>query len=333
MSEIDSKLTRIGVFYDGNYFFHVSNYYYYSHPRRARLSIPGLHEFIREQVAHAEKVDTRYCQVVDSHYFRGRLPAHEANARHKLLQERVFDDILMKEGVITHYLPLGRQGEKGIDVWLALEAFELALFKKFNVLVLIVCDGDYVPLVRKLNTLGTRVMVLGWDFQFVDELGNDRSTTTSRQLLSEVTYPLLMHSVIDDKSKTKEPLIQQLFVYKDAFDAQNRAPGGVPVQAMLAQPVPGAEVPAYQGRIVSLKEGYGFVSTDVPGKNLFFFWQDLVEIDFNDLRPGDVVQYVRGRNDRGECAREITRVDPDATLLKAEHAYSEVEAGIAEHDE
>jgi hypothetical protein len=27
----DSKLTRIGVFYDGNFFFHVSNYYHYSH--------------------------------------------------------------------------------------------------------------------------------------------------------------------------------------------------------------------------------------------------------------------------------------------------------------
>ncbi len=40
------------------------------------------------------------------------------------------------------------------------EAFELAIYKQFNVLALIACDGDYVPLVRKLNTLGTRVMVL-----------------------------------------------------------------------------------------------------------------------------------------------------------------------------
>ena len=27
----DSKLTRIGVFYDGNFFFHVSNYYLTRH--------------------------------------------------------------------------------------------------------------------------------------------------------------------------------------------------------------------------------------------------------------------------------------------------------------
>ncbi len=41
---------------------------------------------------------------------------------------------LMSEGVTTHYLPLrnfgGRREEKGIDVWLALEAFELAIYKK-----------------------------------------------------------------------------------------------------------------------------------------------------------------------------------------------------------
>ncbi|MEX1187886.1 MAG: cold-shock protein, partial [Bacteroidia bacterium] len=29
-------VTRIGVFYDGNYFLHVSNYYNYFHERRRR---------------------------------------------------------------------------------------------------------------------------------------------------------------------------------------------------------------------------------------------------------------------------------------------------------
>ena len=89
-------------------------------------------------------------------------------------RERVFDDVLVREGVTTHYLPLSPDGEKGIDVWLALEAMELALFKRFNVVVLVVCDGDFLPLVRKLNTLGTRVAVLAWDFQYVDGNGNDR---------------------------------------------------------------------------------------------------------------------------------------------------------------
>ncbi len=116
MSDMDNKLTRIGVFYDGNYFSHVSSYYTYHHERRARLSIGGLHHFIRAEVAKHEAVDARYCQIVDAHYFRGRLSASEAEQRNSLRADRAFDDVLTREGVVTHYLPVTPTGEKGIDV-------------------------------------------------------------------------------------------------------------------------------------------------------------------------------------------------------------------------
>ena len=63
-----NTLTRIGVFYDGNYFLHVSNYYNYIHERRSRISINGLHEFIRRKVAELEGNEYRLCQIVDAHY-------------------------------------------------------------------------------------------------------------------------------------------------------------------------------------------------------------------------------------------------------------------------
>jgi len=100
------------VFYDGNFFFHVSNYYHYHHDRRARISVAGLHEFIRHQVADSEGCDVRYCQIVDAHYFRGRPKAVDAEQRGVLLRERAFDDVLVREGVVTHYLPLGPPGVK-----------------------------------------------------------------------------------------------------------------------------------------------------------------------------------------------------------------------------
>ena len=135
-----SDLTHIGVFYDGNYFLHVSNYYTYSHERRSRISISGLHDFIRKHVAQQEGTTEGLCRIVDAHYFRGRLNAKDASEQGNLLYyDRVFDDILTSERVITHYLPIrkyeGARHEKGIDVWLALEAFELAFYKRFNVLV------------------------------------------------------------------------------------------------------------------------------------------------------------------------------------------------------
>ena len=51
MSTANNTLLRIGVFYDGTYFSHVSNYYLYQHERKSRLSISGIHEFIRDEIS------------------------------------------------------------------------------------------------------------------------------------------------------------------------------------------------------------------------------------------------------------------------------------------
>lgn len=296
-----SNLIRIGVFYDGNYFLHVSNYYNFSHERRARISISGLHSFIREHIAELEGVDPSYCQVVDAHYFRGRLPAHEAKNRNKLLSERLFDDILMKEGVITHYLPLTHRGEKGIDVWLALEALESVVQKNYDVLVLIACDSDFVPLVRKVNAMGTSVMVLGWDFEYTDEFDNRRVTVTSTALLQEVTYPVLMHELINQSPPSEnieEPdPMAKLFVPKEHNYSLRQISGNEPQGT-------GERL---SGRIQNIKDGYGFIDTGTPGKNLFFYWEDVIT-DFNDLELGDVVEFSLGRNHRGECAVEVMKI-------------------------
>ena len=300
MSAMEGKLTRIGIFYDGNFFFHVSNYYHYHHERRARVSIGGVHAFVRQQVADCEKTDPRYCQIVDAHYFRGRLRAADAEDRDLLYKERVFDDVLVREGVTTHYLPLTRDGEKGIDVWLALEAYETAIYKRFDVVVLVVCDGDFLPLVRKLNTLGARVMVLGWDFRYIDPNNNDRETRTAQVLLDEVTYPIMMHPIIEDRARLRDPLINGLFVPKKEY-------GSSPSIARPAVVAPEG-TPAGTGWIQTLKNGYGFIAADQGGPNLFFFHEDIIGVDFLELRIGDRVQYVIGQNDRGVCAKDVRRL-------------------------
>ena len=53
--------------------------------------------------------------------------------------------------------------EKGIDVWLALEALEQSYYKHYDFVVLLAGDGDYLPLLRKLNAFGIRVMLLFWE--------------------------------------------------------------------------------------------------------------------------------------------------------------------------
>ncbi len=305
--EKKSGLTRIGVFYDGNYFFHVSNYYNYVHERQGRISISGLHKFIRNKIAYMENGsgDPSHCQIVDAHYFRGRLSASEASQKGNLLYyDRVFEDILLSEGITTHYLPIrggkDQKVDKGIDVWLALEAFELAFYKRFDVLVLIASDSDYVPLARKLNSLGTRLMLLSWDFEFRDDYGNYRVTKTSQDLIDVVTYPVFMEEIINNPAPEEIPLVDQLFVSKDP---------GVSKEPVTIVNESGEDSSEYRSStILSVKSGYGFIN--YPPENLFFHYEAVTGCDFYDLEPGMEVRFKIMRNNRGEdVAVDVQRVD------------------------
>lgn len=299
---MQDKMTRIGVFYDGNYFLHVSNYYNYDHPRKRRLSINGLHQFIKQEVAVEEHSNANLCQIVDAHYFRGRLSAQEAHQRGSVLYwDRVFDDILMSAGVTTHYLPLrgglGRKEEKGIDVWLALEAYENAVHKQFDVLVLIASDGDFLPLVRKLNTLGTRVMILSWDFEFTNDMGKTIITRTAQDLLEEASYPVPMHEIIDNRLRRNDPIINNIFVVGESkrrahptFNQDEK------IELVELDPEIEEKIGKVQtSEILSLKNGYGFIQ--FPPNNLFFHYTSVKDLDFNDLLIGDRVEFTLEKNE------------------------------------
>ncbi|MBU1718698.1 MAG: NYN domain-containing protein [Bacteroidetes bacterium] len=291
-------MIKIAVFYDGNYFLHVSNYYNYVHARRSRLSITGLHQFIRHQASDELEVDVRHCHIVDAHYFRGRYSAWEASQRgNQLFYDRLMDDNLMSEGVVTHYLPIknisGFRMEKGVDVCLALEAFELAFLKKFEIVVLVASDGDYVPLIKKLNANGTKVMVLSWDFEYTNDDGQKMVTRTSQDLLEEVTYPVAMHEIIENRLRKNEPVINNLFIPP-------------PVQRTNHQPLsqPEMEGEFHNSTILSLKSGYGFIK--YPPNNLFFHYTSLLDTDFNEIHEGDTVEFHLDINENGEeIARDV----------------------------
>ncbi len=305
-----NNLLKIGVFYDGNYFSHVSNYYNYEHPRKSRLSINGLHKYIRQYLASAESVDKEFVKITSSHYFRGRMTSHDALASNKLLSDRIFDDILMMEGVVTHYLPLkfieGKKFEKGIDVYMALEAYELSLYKKFDIVVLIACDGDYIPLVKKLNSLGVKVMLLAWEFKYTDSrTGRIRETVTSIDLINECVYPVLMHEEIDSKVKKNKLVVDNLFVKSD--ERLNNLRNNNFNESIESSEILDSELGVQIGNILSLKNGYGFISK--PPNNVYFHWTNVVGTDFNSLSVGDRIEFTSTLNDKGqEIATEIKRV-------------------------
>ena len=299
-------VTRIGIFYDGYYFYKVSNYYKYEHEKKSRISISGLHEYIRKEIAELIKIDIRRCQIIDAHYFRGRSSARDLGD--KVQSERVFEDILMRENIVSHYLPLrfsenNIAQEKGIDVWLALEAYELAIYKHFDILVLVAGDGDYVPLVRKLHTLGTQVMLICWDFSYHNENGDIVETRTSRQLLDEVFFPVLLNQKIDQENSDA---IKELFVPEKIWDK-------FPVTGSLRADNSGETQPEKEESqefisvIYSINQnGFGFIKDDEKN-NIFFHYSTVANRDFSELKYGMRVKYMveedEERSKRDEAPR------------------------------
>jgi cold shock CspA family protein len=243
--------------------------------------------------------DLRHCQIIDAHYFKGRSSAKDMGE--KVQSERVFEDILMRENIVTHYLPL-RYGEnntwqeKGIDVWLALEAYELAIYKKFDILVLVAGDGDYVPLIRKLNTLGTRVMLICWDYSYYNENGALAETRTSRQLLDEVLYPVLMSERINGRSPVD--IINSLFV-KERKEADTESINNI----VPEKTIPHVEDKALVSTIFSVKDGFGFIK-DEKINNVFFYYNSVTNKDFDELEVGMKVKYL--------CEEDMERTKRDA---------------------
>lgn len=334
-------MLKVGVFYDGNYFLHVSNYYNYFHEVRKRLCLPGFHQFLCSLIAQLEGARTSDCRVVSAHYFRGRLSAQEANQRgNQLYNDRVFDDILMSVGVATHYLPLrnrmGRKEEKGIDVWLALEAYEAARDLQLDVLVLVSSDGEYVPLIRKLNALGVKVLLLNWQFDYVDESGRHVSTRTSQDLLQDVTYVIDVHTMIAEGLKNYDPVVEGLFITfdenQDETDDDGYSSDGINQsehdrQNIIASEEMGEQIynpleseddfnqtreddqvssERYQERIMSLNFSKGFGFIRCPPNNLFFYYKDVEDNAFLDMQVGDLVEFSLGIGINGrEVAKRV----------------------------
>lgn len=60
-----------------------------------------------------------------------------------------------------------------------------------------------------------------------------------------------------------------------------------------------------QGKIKVLKNGFGFVTPDDGGKDLFFHMTGLVGVDFNTLQVGQMVTYDVAQSDKGPKAENV----------------------------
>ena len=295
-----NKIVRIGVFYDGNCFHHISSYYAYHHKLKKRICINGLHGLIKGLVSYYEaNLDVSRCKIAEAHYFKGRYNAYEASRHNILFKERVFEEVLQRENITPHYRPLSEdRTEKGIDVWLALEAYERTMIKKFDVVVLIATDSDFVPLIFKLDSLGVKTLLIGCNFEYYKHDAIKKQTLTCPQLLKIVDYPFLLNELVDgnypsrntDKKKFFNDLMGELFITRQEEELK-------PLEPKLF------------GKISNLQDTYGFIECKQFSTNLFFHKKGLKNIEFEKLMVGDTVEFILGENYDGICAISVEKLE------------------------
>lgn len=320
------NVVKVGVFYDGNYINHVSEYY--SRNNSSRISLKGVQEFALQEIAKNSDVDVTSCKIIESHVYKGRVTAAISEERDSLYGERVFDDACMYDNITTHYIPLknayGKRQQKGLDVLMALDIYEMTLNKKFDVVVLVTSDSSFQPLINKLHGLNAQTYLIGWDLQWPDSADNSQSqvTKTSRKLIESVTRYIPMAGVIETRSN--ESAVQNIFVKRrserteyadDSTESSNNSEyhgrrnwrGRAPISDDTF-----VEVPEYDENsrtdsfILSIKNNFGFIK--YPENNLFFHRNDFIDpTEFDSLQVDDEVSFQISKGKKGEPVAKLIK--------------------------
>jgi hypothetical protein len=214
---VSTPILRIGVFIDRSYLLSVSEYYRNIHERHSRISPLGLAAFIQREVAILENVAERYCRIVQQQCFGG-LPAMQHSQQPQLLEDDLpFEDELIganAKACSGHRDT--RDDEKKAEVEMILNAYVAASRDGVEVVALVADDSCYEPLVRQLNAIGTRSLLLVWRFSSTDtRTGQQRQTTVAETLIQQANYVLDMTARID-LGIADDPLVKGLFARETA---------------------------------------------------------------------------------------------------------------------
>jgi uncharacterized LabA/DUF88 family protein len=182
---------RIGVFYDGTFFAKAQNYFWGQ--KNGWLSFQEFHKLLEKFIEAKEQNHSSY-KVVYSAWFQGvhkESIAQENNLR--LDRKRLID--LLHAGIEPKNVPMSESlGEKGIDVYMAVETLQVGLDDKIDVAVLVTGDGDFVPLVRTLMKNGIRVLIAYFEY----EEPKNKSFVNER-LINAANYSVNINGLENDR--------------------------------------------------------------------------------------------------------------------------------------
>lgn len=175
----------IGLFIDGGYFDKV---YHEANNQGYTLYLSKLMKFCVQYLSTHYGINMEDCHMTEKHYYRGRYRVEEAIANNVLERERRFEDGLIEHDVVFHYKHLQNivnefgyeiEREKGIDVWFALDAYQLSIARNLDIVVLFTGDGDHEMLLHKIKMLKKKAVLLTWHL--------NAYTSVSKRLIDEAS--------------------------------------------------------------------------------------------------------------------------------------------------
>src|ERR1700752_4447064 len=186
-----NNFLRIGVFYDGTFFTRAQNYFWGQ--KYGWLKFQECHKLLEHYIESKQQGHSDY-KVVYSAWFQG---SHKESLapEDKLRLDRKRHHDLLHAGIEPKNLPMSEtQGEKGIDVYMAVETLQIGLDDKIDMAVLVTGDGDFVPLVRALMKNGVRVLVAYFEY----EDATNKSFANER-LITAANHSININSLENDR--------------------------------------------------------------------------------------------------------------------------------------
>jgi uncharacterized LabA/DUF88 family protein len=182
---------RIGVFYDGSFFNYAQNYFW--EQKYGWLDFQQFHKLLELYIETKIQGHSDY-KIVYSAWFQGLYKAGLASESNLRLDRRRHHDLL-HAGIESKNLPMSEsQGEKGIDVYMAVETLQIGLDDKIDVAILVTGDGDFVPLVRALMKNGVRVGVAFFEY---DKDG--KKSFVNERLVNAANFAININSLENDR--------------------------------------------------------------------------------------------------------------------------------------
>lgn len=203
----------MGVFYDGSHFNYAQNHFYGK--KLGWLSFQPLHKLFEDYTRKHYQGFLDY-KVVYAAWYQGLFTS--ANASEKQLKvDRNRHHDLMHAGIESKFYPMSQaQGEKGIDVAMAIDVLQVGMEGIMDVAILVTGDGDFVPLVRALMKKGISVVVAYFDYE-----ENGKKSFANQRLKDASNFDLNINAL--DKDKDFKNTFKSLFKH---FDQKEINTGG-----------------------------------------------------------------------------------------------------------